>query len=54
MTQVARNLTDAEDGFLRGVDYLILDRDPLYTVAFRDRLRDNGLTPVRCPHGVRM
>ena len=34
MIQVARNLTDAEDGFLRGVHDLILDRDPLYTVAF--------------------
>jgi hypothetical protein len=29
MTQVARNLTDARGGFLRGVQYLILDRDPL-------------------------
>ena len=29
MTQLARNLTDASDGFLRGVQYLILDRDPL-------------------------
>jgi hypothetical protein len=28
MTQVARNLTDADEGFLRGVHYLILDRDP--------------------------
>jgi putative transposase len=28
MTQVARNLTNAEDGFLRGTGYLILDRDP--------------------------
>ena len=37
MTQVARNLTDAEDGFLRGMHDLILDRDPLYTAAFRDR-----------------
>jgi len=25
MTQVARNLTDARDGFLRGAQYLILD-----------------------------
>ena len=49
MTQVARNLTDAEDGFLRGVHYLILDRDPLYTVAFRDRLRDSGVTPLLLP-----
>src|SRR5260221_1781216 len=35
MAQVARNLTDARDGFLRGAQYLILDRDPLYTAAFR-------------------
>lgn len=35
LTQVARNLTDADDGFLRGMEYLILDRDPLYTAAFR-------------------
>ena len=49
MTQVARNLTGVDDGFLRGVHHLILDRDPLYTVAFRDRLRDSGVTPVRLP-----
>ena len=49
MTQVARNLTDAEDGFLRGVHDLILDRDPLYTVAFRDQLRDSGVTPLLLP-----
>ncbi len=28
MKQIARNLTDAEDGFLLGMRYLILDRDP--------------------------
>jgi hypothetical protein len=33
MTQVARNLTDARDGFLRGAQCLILDRDPVYTAA---------------------
>ena len=27
--QLARNLTDPSDGFLRGVQYVILDRDPL-------------------------
>ena len=31
MTQVARNLTDVSDGFLKGVEHLIVDRDPLYT-----------------------
>jgi hypothetical protein len=38
-----------KDGFLRGVHYLILDRDPLYTVVFRDRLQDSGMTPLRLP-----
>jgi transposase InsO family protein len=49
MTQVARNLTDVDDGFLRGVHCLILDRDPLYTAAFRDLLRDTGVKPLRLP-----
>src|SRR4030095_15592365 len=49
MTQVARNLTDADDGFLREMEYLILDRDPLYTAAFRDLLRDSGVKPLRLP-----
>ncbi len=30
MTQVARNLTDVEDGFLDGKKFLIHDRDPLF------------------------
>ena len=34
MAQVARNLTDDVDGFLRGKRYLIHDRDPLYTAEF--------------------
>ena len=54
MTQVARNLTDADDGFLRGMEYLVLDRDPLYTAAFQDLLRDSGvktlLLPARSPN----
>ena len=28
MLQVARNLTDAEGGFLSGMKYLLMDRDP--------------------------
>lgn len=35
MEQIARNLTDALDGFLLGKRYLILDRDPLFTKKFR-------------------
>jgi transposase InsO family protein len=49
MSQVARNLTDADDGFLRGMKHLILDRDPLYTAAFRDLLRDSGVKPLLLP-----
>jgi putative transposase len=49
MTQVARNLTDARDGFLRGVNHVILDRDPLYTAAFRRLLRGSGVKPLLLP-----
>jgi hypothetical protein len=31
MVQLARNLTDATSGFLKGARHLIVDRDPLYT-----------------------
>ena len=33
MKQIARNLTDCVDGFVKRTRYLILDRDPLYTKA---------------------
>ena len=49
MTQVARNLTDDRDGFLRGVQYLILDRDPRYTAAFQRLLRGTGVKPLVLP-----
>jgi transposase InsO family protein len=49
MKQVARNLTDAVDGFLLGTRYLILDRDPLYTRAFRQMLKDSGVKVLRLP-----
>ena len=49
MKQIARNLTDAETGFLRKIRYLILDRDLLYTSAFRGMLKDAGVEPLRLP-----
>src|SRR5215510_2644676 len=49
MTQIARTLNDANDGVLSGMEYLILDRDPLYTAAFRDLLRDGGVKPLLLP-----
>jgi putative transposase len=38
MSQVSRNVTDVSDGFLTGKRYLIHDRDPLFTSAFRETL----------------
>jgi len=49
MTQIARNLTDYFDGFLRGTRHMILDRDPLYTRAFRSTLAESGVNIVRLP-----
>jgi transposase len=49
MQQIARNLTNYEDGFLRDVRYLILDRDPLYTQVFRKMLKDSGTEALRLP-----
>jgi transposase InsO family protein len=49
MKQIARNLTDAEHGFLNGSRYLIHDRDPLFTDAFRDLLRTSGVKTVKLP-----
>ena len=49
MSQVARNLVDEFDGFLKGKRYLIHDRDPLYTRDFRARLSNAGVESVRLP-----
>jgi len=49
MVLVARNPTDAYDGFLRGIRYLVLDRDALYCVQFRTLLRGAGVEPFRLP-----
>src|SRR5215471_3021752 len=47
--QIARNLTDSVDGFLRGKRYLIHDRDPLFTAAFRAILEAAGLECLKLP-----
>jgi transposase InsO family protein len=47
--QVARNLTDSVDGFLRDKRYLIHDRDPLFTEAFRATLRATGIKRLKLP-----
>ncbi len=47
MKQMARNLTDPIDGFLKDKKYLIHDRDPLFTKEFRAILRAGGVKPVK-------
>jgi putative transposase len=49
MKQMARNLTDTVDGFLRDAAYLIHDRDPLFTAAFESVLQERGVKCVRIP-----
>ena len=49
MEQVARNLTDPVDGFLRTGHHLIHDRDPLYTRVFGEILKSSGVQPIRLP-----
>lgn len=50
MAQVARNLTDAVDGFLLPHRYLICDRDSKFTAHFRQLLRSAGVATVLTPH----
>ena len=49
MKQMARNLTDAFDGFLLEKQFLVHDRDPLFTKEFRDILATVGTKIVRLP-----
>jgi putative transposase len=49
MSQIARNLTDAVDGFFMGKRYLIHDRDPLYTKEFLCILADVDIQSVKLP-----
>ncbi len=49
MKQIARNLTDSFDGFLRNASYLIHDRDPLFTEAFRHTLASSGVKTAKIP-----
>ena len=49
MKQVARNFTEAVDGFLVGKRYLLMDRDASFSAEFRDVLQRAGVKPVRIP-----
>ena len=49
MSQIARNLTDCDTGFLNGSRHLIHDRDPLFTRSFREILKSSGVETVKLP-----
>ena len=49
MSQIARHLTDAEAGILTGKQYLIHDRDPLFTAEFLRMIEAVGLKSVKLP-----
>jgi transposase InsO family protein len=49
MSQMGRNLTDAEQGILTGKRYLIHDRDPLFTAEFWRMIADAGVESVKLP-----
>src|SRR6516162_95480 len=49
MSQVARNLSDAAEGFLTGKRYLIHDRDPLFTAEFLEILEATGVQSLKLP-----
>jgi putative transposase len=49
MKQVARQLTDCDDGFLNGKKHLIMDRDTKFCESVRQLLRDERIRPIRLP-----
>ena len=49
MMQMARNLTDAEEPFLRQTRFLIMDRDTKYSATFRAALTRERIESVRLP-----
>ena len=49
MSQIGRNLTDAVDGILKGKQYVIHDRDPLFTTEFLDLLAKVGVKSAKLP-----
>ena len=49
MKQIARNLTDTEEGVLNGNRYLIMDRDGKFCPQFREMLEQEGVNCVRLP-----
>ena len=49
MQQIARNLTDVEEGFLKGKRYVLMDRDGKFSPAFQEILKTENIEPVLLP-----
>ena len=49
MQQIARELTNFEDGFLNGKRYILMDRDGKFCPAFRNTLKNENVEPVLLP-----
>src|SRR5262249_37480098 len=49
VSQIARNLTDSEDGILTEKRYLIHDRDPRFTAEFLSMITQTGVESVKLP-----
>ena len=49
VVQCGRQVTDAVDGFLIGKHFVLHDRDPLFSEAFRETLAAAGVQTVRLP-----
>ena len=54
MEQIARNLTDCEEGFLTGKHFLIIDRDAIFSPRFKSIIGGSGvemlLTAYQAPN----
>ena len=49
MVQIARNLSDPFDGFLKNRTHVIMDRDSIFCADFRQTLKEAGCKPIRLP-----
>ena len=49
MQQIARNLTDCDDGFAQAIRYMLMDRDSTFCASFRATLKSGGVLTARLP-----
>ncbi len=47
MKQMAKNLTDPFDGFMKDKKFVVMDQDPIFTEEVRLLFEDAGVSPVR-------